>query len=69
MMRLFVTVWKVTVATAWHPATTARTIRLVVRRLAMRQKPSEPTGIGFSQARRPKANAAERMARTARMIQ
>src|SRR5699024_12499102 len=51
MIRLLVTVWKLTVATAWHSATTIMTMTVVPRSPAIRQKPEEPTGIGLSQAR------------------
>ena len=55
MIRLFVTVWKLTVATAWATATSAITTTAVARCWAMRQNPGVPTGSGLSQARRPNA--------------
>src|SRR5690606_34719892 len=58
MMRLFVAVWKLTVAIAWQKATIAMTVTLVARISAMRQNPSVPYGIGLSQASRPAANPA-----------
>jgi hypothetical protein len=69
MMRLFVTVWKLTVAIAWQKATTAMTTTLVTRSSAMRQKPSEPTGIGLSQASSPKADPPASTTSVARMSQ
>ena len=69
MIRLFVAVWKLTVAIAWQKATTAMMTTLVTRRSAIRQKPSEPTGIGLSQASRPKAKPAEARASTATTVQ
>jgi hypothetical protein len=53
MMRLFVAVWKLTVATAWQTATTSITMMLSTRMFAMIQKPSDPGGIGLPQARLP----------------
>src|SRR5690606_8917032 len=68
MMRLVVTVWKATVATAWQTATSSITITLVRRRSAISQKPFDPTGMGLSQASSPIANPAESTIRVERMM-
>ena len=47
MMRLFVTVWKATVATAWATATMTMAITAFMRRSASSQKPRVPKGIGL----------------------
>ena len=51
MIRLLVMVWKATVASAWHQATTRITATDVARTWAIRQKPGESTGMGLRQAR------------------
>ena len=53
MIRLFVIVWKATVASPWHQATTRITATEVTRSPAIRQKPTDPGGMGFPQARMP----------------
>ena len=56
MMRLPVTVWKATVAMAWHTATTPMAMRAYMRRWAMSQKLRVPSGAGFFQMSSPAAN-------------
>ena len=51
MIRLLVTVWKLTVAIAWQTATTAIATSELLRICATSQNPSLPTGIGLSTAR------------------
>lgn len=58
MMRLFVTVWKLTVAMACATATSAITVTSVARCWAMRQNPAVPTGIGFPHASSPNPETA-----------
>ena len=53
MMRLLVTVWKATVAMDWQAATITMVRMLLARSLAMIQNPSEPNGMGLSQASKP----------------
>ena len=48
MMRLLVAVWKLTVAKAWHAATTSITTMLSTRICAISQKPRVPNSIGLS---------------------
>lgn len=63
MMRLLVTVWKLTVAMACATATSAMTVTSVARCWAIRQNPVEPTGIGFAHASRPKPETTARTRR------
>ena len=47
-MRLLVTVWNDTVATAWHTATSAITNTATERCCAISQKPRVPNAIGLA---------------------
>lgn len=69
MMRLFVTVWKLTVAMAWQKATTSMTSTLLARICAISQKPRDPGGIGLSQASRPKPKPRDKTMRMDSTIQ
>ncbi len=55
MIRLFVTVWKDTVAIAWQTTTIRMTRSAMARRSAMRQNPAVPNSMGLPQARMPAA--------------
>ena len=59
MMRLLVTVWKLTVAIACATATSPITETSIARCCAMRQNPVDPTGMGFPHASNPKPEPSE----------